>query len=333
MLGARTNVVPGYHEGDATLLPHAHYIGRFAPSPTGPLHFGSLVSALASYLHARAVDGQWRVRMEDLDPPREQPGAADALLTGLEQHGLHWDGPVLYQSQRLEAYVHTLEQLRHAGLLYTCSCTRRELKTMGGIYNGRCRQRTVSYGQQHALRLKLYDLPQGAPPLPEVCHFEDLFQGPQAQNLRQEVGDQIMRRKDGLFAYQLAVVVDDIAQNISHVVRGSDLLEVSAAQMALFRLLGHTPPRYGHVPIALSGQGQKLSKQNGAPALLGADAGTNLWRALAFLNQNPPKELARQSAAEILSWAVQHWRASAIHGLSRVAPPAVTQRPAEEQDP
>lgn len=333
MLGARTNVAPGHHEGDATLLPHAHYIGRFAPSPTGPLHFGSLVSALASYLHARAADGQWRVRIEDLDPPRERPGAADALLTGLEQHGLHWDGPVLYQSQRFEAYAHTLEQLRQMGLLYACSCTRRELRAMGGIYNGRCRHRTVNDRQRHAIRLKLYDLPQGASPLPEVCRFEDLFQGPRAQNLRQEVGDQIMRRKDGLFAYQLAVVVDDIAQRISHVVRGSDLLEVSAAQIALFRLLGSTPPRYGHVPIALNGQGQKLSKQNGAPALPGAHAGTNLWRALAFLNQNPPEELAGASAAEILSWAVQHWCAPAIQGLSRIAPLAATQRPTEERDP
>lgn len=297
------------------------------------MHFGSLVSALASYLHARAADGQWQVRMEDLDPPREQPGAADAILTGLEQHGLHWDGPVLYQSQRLEAYEHTLEQLRQAGLLYACTCTRRELKAMGGIYNGRCRHRSVSGEQPHALRLKLYDLPPGAPPLPDVCRFEDLFQGPQAQNLRQEVGDQIMRRKDNLFAYQLAVVVDDIAQSISHVVRGSDLLDVSTAQIALFRLLGKTPPRYGHVPIALSTEGQKLSKQNGAPALLGEYAGANLWRALAFLNQNPPGELATANVAEILSWAVQNWCASAIQGLSHMAPLAATQHPAEEREP
>lgn len=142
-----------------------------------------------------------------------------------------------------------------------------------------------------------------------------------------------MRRKDGLFAYQLAVVVDDIAQRITHVVRGADLLGVSAAQIALFRLLGHTPPHYGHVPLALSHEGQKLSKQNGAPALLGAHAGANLWGALVFLNQNPPEELACANAAEILSWAVQHWCPSRIHGLSRVAPVVATRCPAEERDP
>jgi glutamyl-Q tRNA(Asp) synthetase len=310
------------------------YVGRFAPSPTGPLHFGSLVSALASYIHARAAGGQWLVRIEDLDPPREQPGAADAILSSLEHHSLHWDGAVLYQSRRHQAYAHTLEQLKQADLVYPCICTRNDLRAMGGIYDGRCRNRPVNPRRPHALRLKLYDLPSGVPELPEVCHFDDLFQGPQAQNLRRDVGDQIVKRKDGLFAYQLAVVVDDIAQHISHVVRGSDLLNVSARQLALFQLLGKKPPVYGHVPIAINQLGHKLSKQNYAPALNDTQAGANLWHALVFLNQNPPEDLAGASASELLSWAVNHWRTSAIQGLSKTEP----QQPpssakAEETDP
>ncbi|MDQ2077675.1 tRNA glutamyl-Q(34) synthetase GluQRS [Marinimicrobium sp. ABcell2] len=309
----------------ASSLPPS-YVGRFAPSPTGPLHFGSLVSALASYAHARAAGGQWLVRMEDLDPPREQPGAKDAILESLDNHGLHWDGPVVYQSQRLEAYAHTLEQLQQAGLVYPCTCTRDDLRAMGGVYDGRCRQREVDLSQPHALRLKLYDVPPGVPTLPDVCQFDDLIQGPQAQNLRLEVGDQIIKRKDGLFSYQLAVVVDDIAQHISHVVRGSDLLEVSARQIALFQLLGEKPPLYGHVPLALNTQGQKLSKQSHAPALNDGQAGANLWHALVFLNQSPPEELAQAPADEVLAWAVSHWRTPAIRGLSKPESQATTEQ-------
>jgi glutamyl-Q tRNA(Asp) synthetase len=284
---------------------HANpYIGRFAPSPTGLLHLGSLVAALASFLHARTRQGQWLVRMEDLDPPREQAGAASAILQSLEDHGLTWDGTVVYQSQRLPAYRDTLAQLTAAGLIYACDCTRQDLQAMGGIYNGRCRTREVSTHKPHALRLRLYDNPIIHT---DVIRFIDLLQGEQTQDLRREAGDPIVKRKDGLFAYQLAVVVDDIAQGISHIIRGMDLLAVSARQMALFQILGATAPAFGHVPLVLNSSGQKLSKQNLAPALNSAHAVNNLWQALSFLGQNPPSDLLRGTPHTMLDWAQAHW--------------------------
>lgn len=306
----------------------AAYIGRFAPSPTGPLHFGSLVSALASYLDARSQGGQWLVRMEDLDPPREQPGAADAILASLEEHGLEWDGTVMYQSHGQQAYQETLTGLQQADLVYPCDCTRRDLQATNGIYQGRCRHRKVDIRKPHALRLKLYDLPPGSPALPEETRFDDLIQGPQSQNLRTEAGDQIVKRKDGLFAYQLGVVVDDIAQGISHIIRGSDLLEVSARQQFLFQLLGVKPPTYGHVPIAVNAEGQKLSKQNFAPPLNPAEAGANLWWALAFLNQQPPAELAGARPDELLAWGLRHWRIEAFRGQLQAPAPRGETSPA-----
>lgn len=294
------------------------YIGRFAPSPTGLLHFGSLVSALASYLDARHNSGQWLVRMEDIDPPREQPGAAAAILHSLEGHGLQWDGEVVYQSQRLDIYADYLTQLQTNNLIYPCACTRQALVAMGGIYNGHCRSRTIDTSRPHALRLKLSDLPSNATPLAgdEVLLFTDLLQGLQQQNLRLEVGDQILKRKDGLFAYQLAVVVDDIAQHITHIIRGSDLLEVTARQIFLFRLLKAPVPEFGHVTLATYATGQKLSKQNLAPPLQSADAGANLWQALTFLRQNPPAELHTASPNDLLEWGKQNWQLKKISGLS-----------------
>lgn len=300
------------------------YIGRFAPSPTGPLHFGSLVSALASYLDAHHNGGQWLVRMEDLDPPREQPGAAEAILQSLADHGLQWHGEVVYQSQRLDLYQDYLTQLQNAGYIYACDCTRQHLAAMGGIYNGHCRSRAVDLHSPHALRLKLYDLP-AAPNLPrDQLVFEDLVQGRQKQNLRSEAGDQIVKRKDGFFAYQLAVVVDDIEQKISHIIRGSDLLDVSARQIFLHQLLQalKTPlllqsvPQFGHVTLAAHSDGQKLSKQNFAPPLDLAIAGPNIWQALRFLRQAPPRELSRANPSELLDWGKKHWQLTNIKGLS-----------------
>lgn len=288
--------------------PPKAYIGRFAPSPTGPLHLGSLVAALASYLHAHAHSGQWLVRMEDLDPPREQPGAAAEILRSLEAHGLHWHGSVLYQSDRLNAYAEALEQLQSADLIYACDCTRQDLQAMGGIYNGRCRQRMVDTSKPHALRLKLYGTPQF--PATQLS-FTDLLQGEQWQDLQHAAGDPIVKRKDGLFAYQLAVVVDDIAQGVTHVIRGMDLLEVTARQIVLFKLLGSEAPAFGHVPLVLNDSGQKLSKQNLAPALDSTRAANNLWQALGFLGQNPPTDFGTVSGTdsvdEILAWARNHW--------------------------
>ncbi|RYZ78109.1 MAG: tRNA glutamyl-Q(34) synthetase GluQRS, partial [Moraxellaceae bacterium] len=214
------------------------YIGRFAPSPTGPLHFGSLVSALASYLDAHHNHGKWLVRMEDLDPPREQAGAAQAILQCLDDYGLHWDDEIVYQSQRLDIYEEYLQRLTKRDLIYPCDCSRQDLQAMGGIYNGHCRTKHVEASHPHALRLKLYDLPAEENIFPDdTLKFTDTIQGKQQQNLRTEAGDQILKRKDSLFAYQLAVVTDDIEQHITHIIRGSDLLDVTARQIFLYKLL------------------------------------------------------------------------------------------------
>jgi glutamyl-Q tRNA(Asp) synthetase len=294
------------------------YIGRFAPSPTGFLHFGSLVSALASYLDAHHHQGQWLVRMEDIDPPREQKGAAAAILQSLEDHGLHWHGAVLYQSLRLAVYADYSAALEARELVYPCVCTRQNLARMGGIYNGHCRTTPANIAQTHALRLKLYDLPASASALAgdERLSFTDLVQGTQTQNLRTHAGDQIIKRKDGLFAYQLAVVVDDIEQQISHIIRGSDLLDVTARQIFLFRLLQAPAPQFGHVTLATHSNGQKLSKQNLAPPLNPSKAGANIWHALAFLGQNPPRELYRAPPRELLAWGITHWQLARVKGLS-----------------
>lgn len=293
------------------------YIGRFAPSPTGPLHFGSLVSALASYLDVHHNGGKWLVRMEDLDPPREQAGAADAILHCLEGYGLEWDDSVLYQSQRWDIYEDYLSSLRQQDLLYACNCTRHDLQIMDGIYNGRCRSRHVDTNTPHTQRLKLCDLPAGFSYNDEL-RFTDLIQGEQIQNLRTQAGDQILKRKDNLYAYQLAVVVDDIEQGITHIIRGSDLLDVTARQIFLFQLLNTPVPAFGHVTLASQPNGQKLSKQNLAPALELKDAGANIWRALVFLEQNPPQELIHSSHAELLTWGKAHWERSAIRELSAI---------------
>ena len=292
------------------------YIGRFAPSPSGPLHFGSLVSALASYLDARHHHGRWLLRMDDIDPPRELPGAADDILRTLEQHGLEWDGDVLWQSTRADAYRGALAELQQAGLVYPCNCTRRDISASGGIYNGHCRTHPPDTTGPQALRLKLYQLPAPFTQLADTVQFDDLLQGPQSQNLAQDVGDAVVMRKDGLFAYQLAVVIDDIAQGITHVIRGADLLPVTARQHRFFTLRNATAPVYGHVPVALGANGRKLSKQNHATALDNHQIRENLWQALAFLRQNPPEALGRESPATILAWACSHWQRSALAGIA-----------------
>ncbi len=276
------------------------YIGRFAPSPTGPLHFGSLVSALASFLDARSHRGQWLVRMEDLDPPRVQPGAADSILRDLEAHGLTWEGGVLHQSRRHAAYGEALARLRDTHRVYPCSCTRQRLQLCGGIYDGHCTRQPPSPKEATALRLKV----NAANPIT----FHDLFQGQQRQNLADEVGDFILRRKDGLFAYQLAVVVDDIYQGITHIIRGSDLLDSTPRQLWLYQCLEAKAPSYGHIPVALNRHGQKLSKQNLAPALEAHSASDNLCLALQFLQQSPPAILEGAPVHELVTWAVEHWR-------------------------
>jgi glutamyl-Q tRNA(Asp) synthetase len=231
------------------------YRGRFAPSPTGPLHFGSLVAALGSYLDAKTHGGEWLVRMEDLDTPRVVPGAADDILRTLEQFGLEWDGPVLYQSARMDAYETVLSELRRGNLVFPCDCSRKDLVDR---YPGTCRSGLRGRRDALAWRFRASG---------EIVQFEDRRLGPQCQNVEDYVGDFVVKRADGLFAYQLAVVVDDAFQGITDVVRGEDLLDSTARQILLQRALGYQQPRYLHLPVAVNELGQKLSKQTGATAL------------------------------------------------------------------
>ncbi len=283
------------------------YRGRFAPSPTGPLHLGSLLTATASYLDAKQHDGSWLVRMEDLDPPREQTGAASAILTSLEAHGLLWDATVVWQSQRLPDYHALIDQLLQRGLAYPCTCSRQMIKADGDIYSGHCRLLPADITIAHSIRLLTNNLPvaEVQPPVPII--YADIFQGLQSQNVAVDVGDFVIRRRDGLIAYQLAVVADDIAQDITHVVRGCDLLDNTPRQLWLYSLLKASPPEFGHVPILTNALGQKLSKQTFAPALNNLNASANLTQVLTWLNHAPPIELRKAPATEILAWACTHW--------------------------
>lgn len=288
------------------------YVGRFAPSPSGPLHFGSLVCALASFLDARAQSGEWLLRMEDIDPPREPPGAQDAILRSLQAHGLLWDRELLRQSTRSHAYLALLADLHEKDLCYRCSCSRRRLQALAGVYDGYCRTHPPPSEEPAALRLKVSLLPNGYSSVSDRVAFTDAVQGPQTEDLSQTHGDFIIHRKDGLFAYQLAVVADDIAQGITHVVRGSDLLETTARQIYLFQLLTQPAPHYSHIPVLVDQRQQKLSKQNHAPAIDDSHAGRNLWRASQCLGMTPPSELQAAPPAELLEWAVPHWSLAAV---------------------
>lgn len=260
----------------------AEYVGRFAPSPSGPLHFGSLVAALASYLEARAAKGKWLLRMEDLDKAREQPGAADEIRRALERLGFEWDGPVLVQSERLERYRAVLDELTRRGLAYPCSCSRKELEDSAlaidgsRIYPGTCRHGLAPGKAARAMRLRTHGAPIG---------FADAIQGWVEQRVENEVGDFVLLRADRVIAYQLAVVVDDMDQGVTDVVRGADLLDSTARQIHLQRLLGTRTPRYAHVPVALNAAGEKLSKQTGARPLELSDPQAELARARRFLGQ------------------------------------------------
>lgn len=267
------------------------YRGRFAPSPTGPLHFGSLLTAVGSYLDARHHQGEWLLRIEDLDPPREVAGAADAILRGLENHGLTWDHSVLYQSTRLPDYRDSLDALKPSECLFPCSCTRAVLGPAGSC-GRRCRP---GADERVALRLALHD----------SVDTHDLILGPQQWiNARRDV---VLRRKDGLFAYALAVVVDDDFQAITHVLRGQDLLAETAVQRELMDRLGMTAPRYGHLPLLCGAGCRKLSKQAGASALNERHALANLRAALRWLGQDSADAEAG-TAAELLAIAVPQWR-------------------------
>jgi glutamyl-Q tRNA(Asp) synthetase len=280
------------------------YRGRFAPSPTGPLHFGSLVAAVSSYLDARHNQGDWLLRMEDLDPPREIPGAADDILCTLEALGMHWDGPVVYQSQRNHIYEEALATLQDSGHSYGCACTRREIADSsmkagsGNVYPGTCRHGITGGRRARSIRVQVYD---------RTITINDRLQDTLMQPLGRDVGDFIVRRADELFAYQLAVVVDDAEQEISHVVRGADLFDSTPRQVHLQQLLGYPQPAYLHVPVAVNSGNEKLSKQTHAQAINPDNWSTTLCDVLALLNQQLPESAEDASQEEFWQWAIQHW--------------------------
>jgi glutamyl-Q tRNA(Asp) synthetase len=287
----------------------AAYRGRFAPSPTGPLHAGSLVAALASWLDARAHGGVWIVRIEDLDPPREVRGAADDMLRTLSHFGFDSVEPVVYQSTRTDAYEAYAARLRTDGLLYECSCSRRQIEEAAnalglkpGVYPGTCRAATATGRSDRAWRVQVPDA---------VIGFDDRMAGHFEQNLARDVGDFVVRRAGGLWAYQLAVVVDDADQRITDVVRGADLLDNTPRQIFLQRALGLATPRYLHVPIVTNVRGEKLSKQTGARALASDDVRGALERAAAHLGL---PRIGADTRAALLARATELWRERWVTG-------------------
>ena len=274
------------------------YRGRFAPSPTGPLHLGSLLTALASFLQARSRGGKWFVRIDDIDTPRCKPGAATEILRTLEWFGLYWDGPVLYQQQNLEAYQWALDRLIAQGWIYPCTCSRKQLAPFGQRYPGLCRNNPLKSNKPHAFRVKT-----AADPI----RFYDGLQGNFTHNLNQTCGDFIIRRRDKIFAYQLTVVIDDHLLGVTEVLRGCDLLDSTPRQIYLHQLLQLQIPSYCHIPILTDSRGLKLSKQTQAPAVDPKNPGPTLHRLLQWLGQNPPEAIKNWPATEIIAYAITHW--------------------------
>ena len=296
------------------------YIGRFAPSPTGPLHFGSLIAAVASYAEAKKQHGIWLVRMEDLDKPREIKGAALDILNTLSAFGFEWDGKVLYQSQRAAQYEAAFDELLKAGLTYPCSCSRKEIADSanmgieGAVYPRTCLTHAAKSNVPLAWRVKTND---------EILSFTDAIQIENnqkvfSQTLSKDIGDFVLKRADGLFAYQLAVVVDDAAQGITHIVRGADLLSSTPRQIYLQQLLNIKQPHYAHVPIAVNNAGEKLSKQTLAEPISKEHAPALLFKTLQFLGQNPPAELANSTVPEAWDWTFKHWDLNKIPSVFKL---------------
>ncbi len=294
-------------------------VGRFAPSPTGPLHFGTLLAALGSYLLAKRQHGDWLLRIEDLDPPRVVPGAADDMLKLLEALAFEWDGEVLYQSQRFKRYQQVLQQLSDGELVFACSCSRREIIASaphpgeeGPVYPGTCRQGPVGKRVERAIRLRVPD---------EELFCRDHIFGPLRQNLQRDIGDFVVQRVDGLFAYQLAVVVDDIDSGVNQVVRGADLLSSTPRQVFLYRCLNQPVPDYYHLPLAMGTDAEKLSKRHGRTGIVTRENGSRaLWAALDFLGQQPAEELKSASAAELLRWGLANFEVGKVSTAERPAP-------------
>jgi glutamyl-Q tRNA(Asp) synthetase len=285
------------------------YVGRFAPSPTGTLHFGSLLAALASFLDARAHQGRWLMRMEDLDPSREPAGAAQQILETLDAFALHWDGEVIYQSDRLSQYHTTLSFLNDQNLTYGCDCSRQRIRGNQGVYDNVCRNRACPPIDDFAIRLRLPDI---------NIQFEDKIQGMYQQNLPSQCGDVVLRRRDGLIAYQLAVVVDDAWQGVTDVVRGYDLIDSTPRQIALQHILGYQTPRYAHIPVACNTLGQKLSKQHFAKALEPSNSRVYLREALRFLGQDLSGSPPSETPQSLLQRAIERWDIQRVPKLANI---------------
>ncbi|MDP1774855.1 MAG: tRNA glutamyl-Q(34) synthetase GluQRS [Methylobacter sp.] len=281
-------------------MDNPHTIGRFAPSPTGPLHLGSLYTALAGFLQARSQQGLWLLRIDDLDTPRNVKGSANAILKTLEAFGLHWDGEVYYQSRHIDIYNDAISDLQKSGLIYPCTCSRKTLTSDGSIdiYPGICRNRQTPPDGPHALRVKADK---------RIIAFQDELQGLISHDLAEQDGDFIVKRKDDIIAYQFAVVIDDDLQQVDHIVRGFDLLDATPKQIYLQQLLGLSTPRYMHVPVIVDEQGYKLSKQTQATAVDLNSPNHVIFELLALLKQNPPIELQQAPVTELLDWAIEHW--------------------------
>ncbi len=280
--------------------------GRFAPSPTGEIHFGSLVAAVASFLQARSDGGRWLIRIEDIDPPREVPGSAGRILQDLLEFGLQSDLPVLYQSQRTDAYRNTISELLESGDAFWCSCSRANIPA-SGVYPGTCRGGLSRDKAPRSVRLKVHDIP---------IRFNDLVQGQIEENLAETVGDFVIWRADDLPAYQLAVVVDDACQHVTEVVRGVDLLSSTARQIHLLNRMKFPVPRYAHHPVAVDANGCKLSKRLGSDPISLLSRAEALEQVLRFLGQPCPPGL---SLKKLWAWALNNWRLSRIPGLEQIS--------------
>lgn len=286
------------------------YIGRFAPSPTGPLHFGSLVAAVASYCDAKSAQGKWLLRIEDVDKPREVKGAAQSIVDTLAAFGFEWDDDIVYQSNQIAHYEQALSQLKQKFLAYPCTCSRKEIADSsnlqgieGVIYPGTCLHQPIKSNAPIAWRIKTQVL---------TSEFKDAIQGDIRQDLSNEIGDFVIKRSDGLFAYQLAVVVDDALQGVTHVIRGADLLMSTPRQIYLQHLLNLPATQYAHIPIVKNAAGEKLSKQTLAAAINPQQAKQQLLDALSFLNQSPPDSLYQATLNEIWHWAISNWKLSRL---------------------
>ncbi len=293
------------------------YRGRFAPSPSGPLHFGSLLAATASYLQARQQQGEWWLRIEDIDPPREVKGASQQIIDTLALYGFEWDN-LTYQSQRLALYQGYLEKLQQASLTYPCACSRKEIQQFNaqqskpaGLYPGTCRS-GLNGKMARSIRIKIT-----AP----IQTLHDTIQGSQTSDLSRTTGDFILKRADGLFSYQLAVAIDDSTQGMTQIVRGYDLHASSFCQQYIQQVLGLDSPDYAHIPVAVTPDGIKLSKQSAAQDIATQPPRQVLWQALTILGQQPPANLKTQSLKHLWQWGFANWNLSSVPQAQSVLSP------------